>query len=95
MSKEDKKMADSVIDIANIILVSREGNNFKVETLSSEEEKILNGSEFQDSTYKYPGAFIRRFCQAVNFPEATANVQLNSEAKDYMMELIDFNRIDS
>lgn len=85
----------SVINTEKTILVTRQGDFFKVATLSGKNEITLKSSNFQGLGFKYPNDFIRQFCLVLNEDPSCVNILISSEANDMISTLLTFNRIDN
>lgn len=87
-------MQYSVTDFESTILVSRKGNDFVIEHLSTGKTVIIPSSNFYGSCFKYENEFLSQFASAFK-DKNISNIILSHEASKCIMEKIHFNRIDN
>ena len=87
-------MMYSVIDLANTIIVSRDGNEFVIERLSTREKVLMDSYKFHGGSFKYESEFLHKF--AIAFGDKKGhNIILSTGAAQLMTDLIYFNRVDN
>lgn len=84
----------SIVDLNNLLLVSKSKNGFEIDSLSTGQDKFVPNSDLFGNNYKYTYDFARTF--AYGFFQNLDGISLlvSEEAYNSLISIMTFNRID-
>ena len=84
----------SIVDLNNLLLVSKSKNGFEIESLSTGLDKFLPNADLFGNYYKYAYDFARSFSENIFSSLDGISIIISEEAYNSMVAIMAFNRID-
>lgn len=84
----------SIVDLNNLLLVSKSKNGFEIESLSTGLDKFLPNADLFGNYYKYAYDFARSFSENIFSSLDGISIIISEEAYNSMAAIMAFNRID-
>lgn len=84
----------SVVDLNNLLLVSKSKNGFEIESVSTGLDKFLPDANLFGNSYKYTYDFARSFSENIFSSLDGISIIISEEAYNSMVAIMAFNRID-
>ena len=91
---DTNKVPYSVVDLNNLLLVSKSKNGFEIESLSTGQDKFVPDSKLFGNYYKYTYDFARSFSENIFSSLDGISIIISEEAYNSMIAIMAFNRID-
>ena len=84
----------SIVDLNNLLLVSKSKNGFEIESLATGLDKFLPNADLFGNSYKYAYDFARSFSENIFSSLDGISIIISEEAYNSMVAIMAFNRID-
>lgn len=84
----------SVVDLNNLLLVSKSKNGFEIESVSTGLDKFLHDANLFGNYHKYTYDFARSFSENIFSSLDGISIIISEEAYNSMVAIMAFNRID-
>ena len=93
-TENDTNIPYSVVDLNNLLLVSKSKNGFEIESVSTGLDKFLPDANLFGNYYKYTYDFARSFSENIFSSLDGISIIISEEAYNSMVAIMAFNRID-
>lgn len=91
---ENDTVPYSIVDLNNLLLVSKSKNGFEIESVSTGLDKFLPDANLFGNDYKYTYDFARSFSENIFSSLDGISIIISEEAYNSMVAIMAFNRID-